>query len=510
MWESLWQDIATYVNPRKDNILVYDTPGTKKFNDILDSTAINSSELLAAALHSFLTNPVGYFFGLTTGNIELDQRDPVRFWIQSVVRIIHDVLANTNFQTEVHEYFKDVVDFGIGTLLVEEDPDDIIRFSAKQIRECYLDQNSKNRIDTVYRCFKYKTRDIIDEFDKKLIPDDILKEYNEGKEKEYDIVHAVYPVRKGEKTRYKFHSKYVLKSKKVFLKESGFMENPFITGRWTKSPGEVYGRGCGERGLPETRLVNLMQETMIRSAQKTMDPPMQAPDDGFIFPLITRPGGVNFYRAGSQDRIEPIFNFSRIDYGFELTNAVQARIREAFYVDQLKLRDGPQMTATEVAERAEQGLRFLGPMMGRQESEFLQSLVIRLYGICERRGMFPDLPEELRNLKTPIKVKFTSVIAMTQRQSEITNIQRTMQNIAPFASADPSVLDVFDGTKAAKYVAKLCGFPQEIIRDEEQIAGIREERAQAEQQAREAEMQAMEADSASKIVGAAAKTQQAG
>jgi len=253
-----------------------------------------------------------------------------------------------------------------------------------------------------------------------------------------------------------------------------------------------------------------MGETTIRSAQKVIDPPMQAPDDGFVFPLITRPGGLNFYRAGSQDRIEPIFNNQRIDYGIEMTEATRAKIREAFFVDQLKLRDGPQMTATEVMERSEQAMRFLGPMLGRQEVEFLQPMVTRLFDLLERKEKLPAVPESIKahiqETGRAIRVRFSSVMAMSQRQSEVQNINRTMQTIAPFASANPQVLDNLDGDKAVRYIAKLFNFPQELIMDTEGRDQMREQRAQQQQQQQQAEQEAQQADSASKIMNAT-KTQ---
>jgi len=510
VWESLWQDIASYTVPRKDNILIRDTPGTKKYNDILDSTAINSVELLSGALHSMLTNPVGFFFNLTTGDSDLDNQDEVRAWFQQVVRVMHETLANSNFQTEVHEYYIDLVSFGTAVLLIEDDPEDEVRFSSKAIQEVYLDKNHIDRVDTVFREFKYTPRDLVDAFGLDILPAKIKKEYNEGVDRDYDVIHATYPKKKEEKSNFAFHSKYILRSEKMFLQEGGFRQNPYIAARWSKSSCEVYGRGPGEKGLPETRLANLMGETTIRSAQKVIDPPMQAPDDGFVFPLITRPGGLNFYRAGSQDRIEPIFNNQRIDYGIEMTEATRAKIREAFFVDQLKLRDGPQMTATEVMERSEQAMRFLGPMLGRQEVEFLQPMVTRLFDLLERKEKLPAVPESIKahiqETGRAIRVRFSSVMAMSQRQSEVQNINRTMQTIAPFASANPQVLDNLDGDKAVRYIAKLFNFPQELIMDTEGRDQMREQRAQQQQQQQQAEQEAQQADSASKIMNAT-KTQ---
>jgi hypothetical protein len=366
------------------------------------------------------------------------------------------------------------------------------------------DQNRFGFIDTVYTCYRWSPKDLVEEFGEDVLSDKIVKEYKDGKEVKYEVIHAIEPKNNLEKNPslipFSYTSCYVLVEEKKVLSEKGFRENPYVVARWSKSSGEKYGRGPGEKGLPEAKLVNLMQETMIRSSQKVIDPPMQMPDDGFILPLKTFPGGINYYRAGSQDRIEPIFNNARIDYGFEFTERVQQKIREAFYVDQLKLRDGPQMTATEVMERTEQALRFLGPMLGRQQSEFLQPLVTRVYNVMDRKKLFDEPPEELKD--KPLQIKYSSVMAMSQRLSEAQNIARTMQAIVPFTSADPSVLDNLNGDSAVKYLAKLYNFPQEMLRNTEDVNGVRQARAKQQQAMAQNAMEATEADSASKLVTA--------
>jgi hypothetical protein len=246
-----------------------------------------------------------------------------------------------------------------------------------------------------------------------------------------------------------------------------------------------------------------MTETTLKGAQKVVDPPLQVPDDGFVLPIITKSAGLNFYRAGSEGRIEPIFNDSRIDFGFESIANIQGKIREAFYIDQLKLREGPQMTAAEVMERTEQALRFLGPMLGRQQAEFLQPLVDRLYAIIDRRGEIPEPPAELNGI--PLKVQYSSVMAMAQRTTELQNIQRTMAAVTPFASADPSVLDNFDGDVATHVIARLLNFPQEILRNKENVGELRKSRSEnaAAQEARVREQE--QAKSASQLLAATAK-----
>jgi hypothetical protein len=334
-------------------------------------------------------------------------------------------------------------------------------------------------------------------------------DYKQGKADKYDIIHAIYPRSKATKKRgYKGHkwvSQYILVCEKMDLEVEGFMEFPYVVPRWSKKSGETYGRGPGEKALPEAKVLNKMTEVTLVGAQKVIDPPLQAPDDGFVLPLYTTPGGLNYYRAGSDDRVEPIFNDSRIDFGFQTVEMKQKQIRAAFYSDQLKLREGPQMTAAEVNERTEQALRFLAPMLGRMQAEFLQPLIERVYNIMDRRGMIPQAPVELSNV--PLKVQYVSVVAMAQRTSELTGIQRFFQNIAPIASADPAAFDVINADRATKYVAGLVNLPQEFINSEKEVADRRQQRAQQQQAMMQAEQSANQADQTAKVIGAASKFQ---
>lgn len=513
-FENVWQEIGELILPRKDDITVQRSPGEKKYGDLLDSTAMTSNELLAGALHSMLTNPAGYFFNLSTGKPAIDQIDEVRQWIQEVVRLIHEKLNNTNFQTEIHEVYLDLGAFGTACLLSEEDEEKLIRFSAKPLKEIYIDENSKGYIDCLYRCIKWTAKDMVDEFGYDGLPDKIKKAYDANKTEKFEVIHAIYPKpknKKGETGKYKvfdYISQYVLVSEKVNLEVEGFREFPYQVPRWTKASGEKYGRGCGEKALPGAKSLQKMRETVLRGAQKTIDPPLQAPDDGFFNKVNVKPAGINYYRSGTQDRIVPILNDARIDYGFQTIQDERTQVREAYYTDQLKLREGPQMTATEVAERVEQALRFLGPMLGRLQSELLQPLIERIYNILDRRGEIPEAPAQIRGM--PLNIQYSSVIAMQQRMSEVQNIARTMQNIAPFASADPAVLDNIDGDQALKFVAKLFNFPQEIIRKADDVKNMREARAKAQQQQQQAVQQADQADSASKVISASSKLKPAG
>ena len=50
---------------------------------------------------------------------------------------MHMVINNSNFQTEIHEYYLNLVGFGNGPLWMEEDVENVVRFASRHVKEVY-------------------------------------------------------------------------------------------------------------------------------------------------------------------------------------------------------------------------------------------------------------------------------------------------------------------------------------------------------------------------------------
>lgn len=507
VWESHWQELAHFILPRKDNINQTDLPGQKKGQRITDSTAIQANDLLAASLHGALTNPSSTFFDLTTGVEELDEDDDIRKWLQKTARKMHHILNNSNFQTEIHEMYLDLGCFGTAPLSMEEDDDTVIRFASRSLKEVVVDENNKGQIDTVYRCFTWKARQIVQEFGIKNVGEDVQKMYQDKSQEDLEIIHCVYPrenipeLQAKNPKGFKFASVYIIKKFKKIPRESGFREFPYAVPRWTKQSGEVYGRSPGMKCLPDTKMANKMKDQTIQGAEKTINPPMQAPDDGLIGPVKLTPGGTTYYRSGTTDRIEPIVSNARIDFGMTMSADVQKAIRQAYYVDQFQLNTGPQMTATEVDARVQQMMRLMGPILARQQAEFLRPMIDRLFGIMLRKNLLP-MPIPLKLSGKKIDVLYSSLVARAQRQSEGDNVIKTIQTIAPFIQIAPDAMDNFDTDKAVRYVAQVNGLPQDLMMDIDKRDALRK----AKDQARQAQIQQMQEQHQADVVQKAGPT----
>lgn len=478
-FETHWQEVADYFIPNRATITTKQYPGQKDAFKLLDNIGIQSNELLAGILHGLLTNTDSLWFEFTTGDLELDNNDEVRMYLQKVARILHNVLSNSNFHTEVHEIYLEIPSIGTGCMFIEEDDKRVIRAAAKPIENYYIDEDMHGTVNQVYYQKKMTAYEIIQEYGEKGLPDKILQ--CKDKDQKFEVTHAVYDIKcvnPSSKTK-KFVSQHLLLDENYELREGQYHELPYITPRFSKRAGEIYGRSPAMTALPEMRVLNKMNETLLIGMQKQVDPPLQLEDDGVILPLVTRPGGINYRRAGAEP-IQPLFQNTRIDLAYQALTERRQRVRDAFYVDQLRLsQDMRYMTATEVLQRTEDAMRLLGPLVGRMNAEFLRPLIDRVFRICYDRGMLPPQPELLQGRK--VDVRYSSLIAKSQRVAEGQNITRTFELLAPVIQIDPTAVDHFNSDALVRIAAGILGFPQEALRSKSQIDNIRQQRAQAQQ-----------------------------
>jgi len=505
VWETHWQDLTDYILPRKNNVIRVSVPGEKKGIELYDNTAMISCEVLVAALHGMLTNPNTLWFSLQTGHEGLDDQDHIASYLQRLTRNMHKVLNNSNFQPEVYEYYLDLVSVGTATLIAEEDENNVVRFSTKHVTNMYIQENNLGFIDDALRTFCWTASQLISEFMKDVkdpseadiegkLGKAVAVSYKKNDNKKFDVIHAVYKDDLTSTQKMPFLSQYILKDTEKEIHEGRFRKFPYLISRWSKASEEQYGRSPGMIALPEAKTLNVMAKTMLKGAQKIVDPPVQMPDDGFVRPLRTQPGGVNYYRAGSQDRVTPIFNDSRIDFGFEAIRERQQRVREAFFVDKLNLAENKRMTTTEVNQRIQEQLRFLGPLVGRQQVEFLRPLVDRVLDIMIRSDkdgtLIGEVPEELAGLE--LDVTYSSPIAIAQRASESESINAAFAASLPIIQADPTALDVIDTTGYVKEQFAIHGASRKVLRSNEEVQGIRDSRQQAQEAAMQQQQQAVQ------------------
>lgn len=222
--------------------------------------------------------------------------------------------------------------------------------------------------------------------------------------------------------------------------------------------------------------------TTLSGAQKLVDPPMMMPDDGFLSVLDMRPGAINYYQAESDRRAEPIQTGAQPALGEDMAAGVRKRIMDAFYVSQLQLNIGPQMTATEVMERVEQQMRMLGPLTGRLQTELLAPIIQRCFGLLLRMGKFPPVPEALLNRGNVLSIVYTTPMARAQDQLQANALTRTLQVIEPLVAMNPAIMDNFNTDQIAQGIGEVFSVSKRFFNSPDQREQIRTERQKQQQQ----------------------------
>ena len=480
-WETHWQEVADYMMPRKADVTKLRSKGDKRTELIFDSSPLQAVELLAASLHGMLTNPSTPWFSLRFKD-EMAEEDEAKEWLESATETMYAAFNRSNFQQEIFELYHDLITFGTAAMYIEEDNEDILKFSTRHINEVYIAENDKGRIDTVYRRFKISARAAIQQFGS-AVSNKVDTVNAKDPYEEIEIIHAVYPradfnPNKKDKSNMPFESVYIEYASGDELSVSGFREFPFVVPRYLKASHEIYGRSPAMTALPDVKMLNEMSKTTIKSAQKQVDPPLLVPDDGFILPVRTVPGGLNFYRSGTRDRIEPLNIGANTPLGLNMEEQRRNSIRNAFYVNQLMLQQGPQMTATEVIQRNEEKMRLLGPVLGRLQSELLKPMIDRCFAILLRNNQFAPAPEFLSG--QDIEIEYVSPLAKAQKSTELQSIMRAVEIMGSLSNVAP-VFDHINMDKLVRHLADIVGVPQKILKPQSELNAEREE-AQAQQQ----------------------------
>ena len=494
-WEVNWQEILDYVMPRKADVVTLRTRGEKRTEVLFDSTAITANNLLAASLQGTLTSPSLPWFSIKLRDEELNEDRDVQLWLEDTARRMYDTFNETNFNTEVHEMYLDLCSIGTAALFVEEGSKgfdtDGIHFNCLHIAEYYIQESIDGKVDTLYRKYKLTARQAVQEFGFDNVGEKIQTASKERPDHKFNFIHAVEPTADYERstgksaTKLKFHSCHVCEEDKMVVRTGGYNEFPYLVPRWSKATGEIFGRSPSFNALPDIKTLNKAVEIGLKAWAKAIDPPLLVQDDGVIGRVRMTPAGITVIR--NDGAVKPL----QIGTNWQITdlkeNQLRTAIRQAYYSDQLQLQEGPQMTATEVQVRYELMQRLLGPTLGRFQSEFLNPLIERVFGIMFRAGALLKEPDIIQGTK--IDVEYLGPLARSQRMEESVAIERLYSLAMNIAQIDPAIMDNIDHDEAVRLRGKLLGVPKTVLRGKDDVDNMRTMRAEQAQMAQMAQEQ---------------------
>ena len=488
-WLAHWQEITTYLLPRNGRYFRQDRDkGWRRHNNIYDNTGTRALRTLGAGMMAGATSPARQWFRLATADPELNSYQPVKLWLDDVTRRMQLVFQKSNTYRALHTMYEELGAFGTAVSVVLPDYKNVIHQYPVTCGEYCIATDFQGRVTTLYREFEVTVADLVKEFGYKNCSITVRNMYDRGTLDAWvPIIHAIEPRadrdhKKRDDKNMAYGSWYfeVGGEDGKFLRESGFQQFPALCPRWATAGGDIYGNSPGMAALGD---IKQLQHEQLRKAQAIdfqTKPPLQVPVSMKNRDVETLPGGISFV-DGAGMGIKTAFEVN-LNLQYLLNDIVDCRdrVRGAFYADMflmLATQPNTRMTATEVAERHEEKLLMLGPVLERLHNELLDPLVDITFTRMIQSGIVPPAPEELQGMD--LNVEFVSMLAQAQRAIGTNSVDRFVGNLGAIAQMKPDVLDKFDSDQWADIYADMLGVDPSLIIADKEVAMVRNARNQA-------------------------------
>jgi hypothetical protein len=352
------------------------------------------------------------------------------------------------------------VTVGTATLLFQEAPvgePSAFRFCAVPAAEMYIDGDQNGHIRHHYRATSLTLAAIRTRYPDAPLPAGILERGEADPEHRFEVLEAVVQQTAAHAYMALLRQPASDGGDDLPLAEGSFEQPPFVTFRWIKGAGELYGRSPVMTALPDIKTANKVVELILKNASIAVTGIWLADDDGVLNPANVKlvPGSIIPKAVGSAG-LTPLQAPGRFDVSQLVLDDLRARIRHTLLTDRLGAVADRRMTATEVLERSSEMTRLLGAMFGRLQAELLSPLVHRAVAILRRRGELPGFAVDGR----AVELQSRAPLARIQARQDVQNVLLWLDTITRLGPEASGILNLGE---AARWLATMLGVPDELV-----------------------------------------------
>ena len=500
-WLTHWTELADRIDPHAIRVDSTDrNRGERSRGQIIDNTATLALNTLAAGLMAGMTSPARPWLRLALPDEELMEFEPVKEWLSGETKRILRVFHKSNTYLMLHQKYRDLGLAGTGCSITMDSFEHVIRHYSSPVGEWALAGDFLGDVNTVGREFEKTVGELVSEFGYNAVSERVRDLYDKANyQAPVTVVHMIEPRRERDMSKRDaknkaFSSCYIevaygnTQTKDYagghLLREGGYDDFPALCPRWDRRAGDIYGTSPAMTVLGDIKQLYHEQLQKGKAIEYKTMPPVQAPTHLETRPMDMLPGGRVFHDSPT-GKIETLWevNLDLNDLREDIYD-VRERIRAGFFADVFRMFSAgadPTMTATEVAERHEEKMLMLGPVLERLHGELLRPLVENTFARMVEVDMVAPPPPELEGME--LNVEFTSVLAQAQQAIGTNAVDRFVGALGTVAQFKPDVLDKFDSDAWADMYSDSLGVDPKMIIGNERVGFIRE--ARAEQQRKE-------------------------
>lgn len=511
LWWKAGQALSKWIDPLRGSFEAYPTKRSElpDYTIILNNHATQARGVMASGLSSGMTSQTMPWLRLTLDNIDKFTTSEIRQWLDDCQNVLYSMLDKSNVYGCINNAYEELGQFGTACFLILEDFDDVVRGRDFTFGQYFLGTDNKGRVNAFAREFWMTVGQCVKEFGFENCSPTCQQLYNTNyvdtwlKVRHLIEANDTAMPQMADFKNMPFRSVYwdVSDGSERFLACRGFKRFPVIAPRWkTNTTDQVYGYGPGWYALGNTRQLQKTELDKLLAQEKSQNPPMQADAnvDGHVSTIpggVTRTTGNNVPNAGVRPAYQVQYNAQSF---LDSEQALKDQIDKDFFVNLFMMLinfDKTNMTATEVAERQQEKIMMMGPILYKLQTELLDPLVELLFGIAMDNDLLPEPPDEIKGM--PIKVQYISILAQAQKALGVNQINRVIgfiQSVNVATNNTSNIADGFDFDEALREVMSMESVAGRLSVPQDKVDAIRQERAQQQQK----QQQLAAAESASK------------
>lgn len=455
--------------------------------------------ILINGLVGYSISPNITWFKLSLEDNEQLKLYGVKDWLEEAESVMLAEFNRSNLYKEAPKLIGSGVDIGHGVMFVDEDlSSDRLRFTNIRANEIYLDCNPYGEPKIVYRKYLMTIKALVEHFGLDNLNELLQEKWKDQKQRNdtVTVLHAVFKRKEYNPDlpnvlNMEYAGYFIDLDNKHLMKETGYDNFPYAVFLWEQIPGYPYSESPASQALPDIKYLNTINDTSMKIAQTSAEPPMKMSRD--VLDIDITPRGVT--QIDKDGILEPVRTGENYQVTLTVAEMVKQAVKDWFSVDfflMLQQKTG-KMTATEVMELQGEKAAVLTNVIVSLNST-LQSIIQRCFNLLLKNGKIPQPPRALIENTSQMKVDFVGPLSQAQKKyHELGGISEALSTAIPIMQAFPEAGDYIDADQLMIKALQGNSMPQSVIREDkdvEQIRKTRQEQQQAQMEAMQQQQQA--------------------
>ncbi len=392
--------------------------------------------------------------------------------LEKISALVMGILESSRFQLAAAEMYLDLFG-GQGAMLMLEDEDEILNFTAVPVAEIALKEDGRGRVSAVYWKKEFEACDIEYGWPGTTLHETLKQICTSHPDQKVVIIQACELNRKTRRWDFTVFRENAAADEGPIYELKDMVTSPWLTPRFYKVPGEAMGRGPGMMALPTIKTLNKVTELTLKAAAFAILGLWMYRDDRVFNPktAVMAPG--QFWAVSTTGGplgrgIEKLDVPGRFDISNIILSDLREMVKQATFDDALPPDSGAVRSATEIVERLKRLYSDISGAYARLVLELVVPLVQRCIDVAYRRNL---IDKTLQVDQLLYQLKITSPIARTQQAQDVSALTDWLQILLSTVGLEGTALTAKLEDIGAEIGRKL-GVPDRLIRAAGERKGI--------------------------------------